>query len=429
MILSLTARPGERRILPKQSPAPPAPSSSLRKDALLLTGGQVMFALSQGVIAAIIVKFAGVEALAVFGLALAISNPLYFLTGMGLRPIVAGDASSRFPFADCWRARLLTTAFAVLVMGLAGMLAGEGRGLSILAAFLLFAVVKSADAGFDLVYGWRQRQGETRAAAISMLARAALGPLAMVGGIHASGGALAGGLLAWAIAVLALLALTEARTIRAAASKEPRGAGAISVILKAWPLGLSVALAAFETAIPRYVIDWWMEPAALGFFTGVFFFFQAALVAGGALGNAASAHLGRAFAAGNARRFNMLLLRMSLLMAALSGVGVLAAVLVGGDLLSAMYTPAFAVYAPLLALLAVAATFRCIASILQFALIAAGRFRAPLQVHICLTVFTAALAIPLVTDFGLTGAGYSLIAVSAAQAFAYTIIIARLPWR
>ncbi|MGZ0189260.1 MAG: lipopolysaccharide biosynthesis protein [Alphaproteobacteria bacterium] len=402
--------------------------SGVRRDVAMISLGHGLFAISQGVIAMALAKLAGLEALAAFGLALAVSNPLYFLASMGLRPAIASDASRRFAFSDCWRARLATTFVAGLLMLVAGIAIHGNQGFSGAAPFILFAGVKTVDAGFDLLYGLRQRDGQTRAVAISFAWRATLGPAALAAGLYGSGGALWAGLAGWACALVAIFVFTELGAVRRALASEPTRTEAVTVARHAWPLGLSVALAALETAIPRYVIDWRMAPGALGYFTGIFFFFQAALVVGGAFSNAAAPHFGRAYAARNSRRFNKLLILLTGTALALGCLGVVAAHMIGPWLLATIFTPDFAPYAPVLTLIAIAATLRFISSLLQFALIAAGRFKAPLKVHIFLVVIAAAASIPMIDAHGLIGAAYTLIAVATIQTALYIVMVKRLPW-
>jgi peptidoglycan/LPS O-acetylase OafA/YrhL len=161
-----------------------------------------------------------------------------------------------------------------------------------------------------------------------------------------------------AASLAAIFGLAELGVVRHALALEPTRAGAVAVARHAWPLGLSVALAAFETAIPRYVIEWRMAPRALGYFTGIFFFFQAALAVGSAFGNAAASHFGRAYAARNAGRFYKLLILLTGTALVLGCLGIAAAQVIGPWLFATVFTPDFAAYAPVLTLIAIAATLR-----------------------------------------------------------------------
>mgnify|MGYP006878990101 CR=1 FL=1 len=403
----------------------PRPLGKLSGDMLAIGAGHSVFAFGQWMIGVAIAKLAGVEAMAAFGFALMISAPIYFLTGMGLRTALARDAAGALPFSDYWQARIAGAVAAALLMALAGFTVAAGRGFDGTAALLAFALVKSADAGFDLIYGLRQRDGQARAVWHSLLRRGLLGPAACAAALAATGGELWAGLSAWAGAACILLLWQDAPAARAARRREPARTGALGVFKSCWPLGVGAAVASLETAIPRYVIEWRMEPDALGYFTGLFLFFQAIILVGNAFGSAATPHLGRAHAAGDFKRFNRLLLGLLALAVLIGGGGVAVAALIGPWLLGIVYTPAYSAYADIFTLIMAAAALRLVASFLQFAIIAAGRFKAHMGVHLTIATIALAIAPALVGAHGLAGAAYVLIVATVVQ----LLLLAALAWR
>lgn len=408
----------------------PAGGGGLKRDFVAISVGHGAFALGQWAVAAALAKLAGVEAMAAFGLALAIGGPVYFLANMALRTALARDAAGEFAFADYWRTRLATTALAGGVMVAAALLLGPDRGLNGVTAILLFAAIKSADAGFDLIYGRRQRDGEARKVAASFILRALFAPAACVLGLLASGGALWGGLLGLAFAASLLLLATEARPLAASLAAEPRRRGGVAVARRAWPLGVGAALAALETAIPRFAVDGLLAPDALGYFTGVFLFFHALVVLAGALGSAATPHLARAFAARNKGKFLEILGILIGMGAVIGCAGVAAAWLLGPWALALAYTPAFADQGDLLVLVMAAAGLRVVAGFLQYALAALGRFKAHMAAHIGLALLAGVTAPPFVAAYGLDGAAYCLLTVAGAQLLVVGLLLARrMDWR
>lgn len=401
----------------------------LKRDLAAIALGHGVFALGQWAISAALAKLAGIEAMAAFGLALAVSNPIYFLAFMALRTALARDAGEGFSFSDYWRARLATLAAAAVAMAIAAATVGAARGFDGTAALLLFACIKSFDGCFDLIYGERQRTGAAIKVAISLFIRSVLGPAGCVAGLLATDGALWAGLLGWALVAAALFLLTEAPKLGAALSRAPVSAGPRAVLARSWPLGVAAALASLETAIPRYVIEWRMAPEALGYFTGVFLFFHAAIIVANAFGSAATPYLGRAHAAGDAPRFWRILRGLLALAACLGAAGVLAALWLGEWALGLLYTEAYAAYADVLTLMMAAVAFRFVASFLQFALVAAGRYRAHMQAHAGLAVVAAAASLALVPEYGLHGAAYATIIVAAAQAALIGFLASRIEFR
>lgn len=395
----------------------------LRRDMGAVAAGQVAYALGQWGVGAALAKLAGVEALATYGLALAISSPIYFLTNMALRTAVARDAARAYSFGDYLRARLIDTAIAAVAMTIAAALIGMDRGTAATLAVLLFAGVRSVDAVFDLIYGAKQRNGDALAVGLSLMARGLLTPAACVAGLLLSDGALWAAFAAMLAMLICLLALTEWRPIRNFRLAEPTRRGGFAVIKHAWPLGVGAACIALETAIPRYVIEARMPPDSLGYFTALFLFFLAPIVAANAFGSGATPYLGRAFAAGDRRRFATLAGRL-VAFAAMLGLGAMGFVwLWGAPALAILYTPAYAQYADVLMLIMAAAGLRATASLLQTALVAAGRFKSHMGVHAGLALLALALAPSLIDDLGLAGAAWTLIAVGAVHTTAMAALL------
>ena len=304
---------------------------------------------------------------------------------------------------------------AAAVMTAAALAVGQSRGFDGVTAILLFAAMRSIDCIFDLAYGLHQRAGASHRVAQSLAVRGLLAPLACVLGILASDGALWAGLAGWAAALTLLFLIAELKQFRGRLTAEPPRLGGGAVIRRAWPLGVGGACAALEMAIPRYFVEWRLEPEALGYFTAVFLISLAPVVAATAFGNAALPHLGRAFAAGDKRGFIGLALRLAALGGGLGLSAVVATAVIGGPMLEAIYTSAYRPYADLFVVAVAAAAFRAVAALLQFAMIALGWFKTHMAVHGGLAPVAALVAWPLIGAYGLYGAALSLLAIAVLQ--------------
>lgn len=384
-------------------------------ELMTMAFGHGMFSLGQWAVGAAIAKLAGIEAMAAYGLALAIGGPIYFLTNMGLRSAVARDATRVTPASDYWAARLWSITAAAAVMTVAAILVGQSRGFDGVTAVLLFAAMRSVDCVFDLAYGLHQRDGANHRVARSLARRGVLAPFACVVGIVVSGGELWAGLAGWAAVLAVLFLIAELKHFQGWLVAEPAGQGGGAVIRGAWPLGVGAACGALEMAIPRYFVEWRLEPEALGYFTAVFLISLAPVVAATAFGNAALPHLGRAYAAGDKRGFIGLALGLAAVGGGLGLMAVITIAAIGGPLLEAIYTPAYRPYADVFVIAVAAAAFRAVAALLQFAMIALGWFKAHMAVHGGLAPIAAILAWPLIGAYGLYGAALSLLAVALLQ--------------
>lgn len=408
--------------------AQPPPATPFRgrfkRDMIAVATGQVAYALGQWAVGASLAKMAGIEAMATYGLALAISSPIYFLTNMSLRTAVARDAGRAYSFSDYLRARMIDTGVALLAMTLAAFAISMDRGGAAAIAVMLFAFTRAIDVVFDLIYGAKQRNGDALAVGLSLVMRGLLAPTACVIGLHLTGGALWSAFAAMALVLGAALLATEWGPVVAARAAEPTKRGGVAVIRHAWPLGVGAACIALETAIPRYMIEAKMAPDALGYFTALFLFFLAPIVAANAFGSGATPYLGRTFAAGDRGRFVKLAAGL-VAFAVLMGCGGMAAAQIFGEwALSTLYTPAYAKYADVLILIMAAASLRAAGSLLQTALVAAGRFKSHMAVHAGLALLALATAPGLIDAYGLAGAAWTLILVGAAHATAMTALLA-----
>jgi O-antigen/teichoic acid export membrane protein len=402
---------------------------SLRRNVSWTTAGNLIYALCQWGVLAVIARTGTPAMVGIFALGLAITAPVIQLANLQLRGIQATDARGEHPFADYLTLRLATTAMALLAC--AGIAIVGNRARETVAVILLIALAKAVDAVSDVFYGHFQHRERMDVIARAQAANGALSLLLVAAGMAATG-SLVAGVAGYLIgSALPLVAYTVPAALRSLArdgqlrlvSRDP---GALRRL--AWtalPLGVVMLLISLNANIPRYVIEHERGSADLGIFAALAYL----LVAGGlvvtAVGQAISPRLARQHAAGDAAGFRRSVTRMIAAGLALGAVAAVAAWAVGAPVVALLYTDAYAGDTGLLVLLALAAGVTFAASFAGFAMTAARRFRAQVPVFLATVATCAVASLALIPAAGLRGAAVALLASAAVQLGCSLVVVRR----
>lgn len=355
-----------------------------------------------------------------FALGLAVTAPVFMFATLRLRDIQATDAKREYRFGHYFALRLTTTALALLVV--AGIVLVSHYPREVALVILATALSKAIEAISDAYYGLFMQRERLDRIAKSMMIK---GPLSLVG--LAVGYALTGSVF-WGVIGLALaraVIMVAYDTRNAAASlgpnqpagdrlpvDAPRPHWDVRALARlAWmalPLGIVTMLISFNANIPRYVIEGHLGAYQLGIFAAVAALQKSAPTVIQALGRSASPRMAKYYAAGNAKAFRKLALRLVGIGTLLGGGGVLVAAVAGRPILTLFYGPDYALPG-LLVLLMLAAGIDYVATMLLFVITSARYFRVQLPLQ-ALTTGTVALAsFWLIPSMGLQGAALALI--------------------
>jgi O-antigen/teichoic acid export membrane protein len=411
---------------------PLKPGASLGLNFSWNLAGNVVYSLCQWGVLISAAKLLTTEAVGQLTLALAITAPVIIFTNLGLRPAQATDVRSEFDFADYFGLRVVGSAVALVVI--AGICAATGFGGETAVVILLVGFGKAVEAQSQIIYGLCQLSERMDFVAKSLVLRGIASLAAMLAAFVWTG-SLAAGVLAQAVAwslIFAFYDLEVGRRLTSPApptASEPEGAGSVparAALRPRWnperlfrlarlvlPLGFVGLLGSLYMNLPRYFVAEHLGLEQLGFFGALMYILIAGNYVIQALGQAAVSRLARHYAGSDRSEFVRLLLRLAAVGIVLGGGGLIVALAAGREILSILYTPEYSEYSDVFVLIMWAALIRFTASMLQYGLTAARRFRIHLVNQIVVTTVAIVACFALIEPYGLVGAGYAVIVASS----------------
>jgi O-antigen/teichoic acid export membrane protein len=359
-----------------------------------------------------------------FALSLAITAPIILALNVGLRTVVATDATSRFAWRDAVLLRYVTSSVGLVCVLLVAFLMRERADLAlVLGAIGLAKMVESLS---DLVYGRFQRAEKMDRIAVSQVLKGTLSLIAFGGVFYITRNvgyaalALAG---AWTITLLGYdkpavrrieREARAARTpspagARSASASEPADARLRPLWLAALPLGAVAVLVSLTANVPRYFVEAYLGSDALGVFAALSYF----MVVGGrimmSIGEATSPRLAVYYAAGETSSARRLMSRTVYVAGTVGLGGLLIALLVGHDLLRVVYGTPYAEFSTLFTILMMAAGIGYVETMARYGLSAARRFRPQVPSLLASSFALLAGLVILLPAFGLIGAAMAIL--------------------
>ena len=388
--------------------------------------GNIVYAACQWGMLVLIAKVGSPEMVGQFTLGLAITAPVIMFTNLQLRDVQATDAKHQYYFGDYLGLRLISTGLALLVI--LGITLVAGYRLETSLVILLVGLAKAFESISDVFQGLIQQYERMDRIAISNMIKGPLSLLLLSIGVLLSRSMTWGALglaVAWACVLFGydirsgLLILEYNRQIPQ--SEENQDNQVDSVQLRwhletlrklfwlALPMGLVMMLISLNTSIPRYLIANHLGEAKLGIFAAIAYLMVAGNIVINALGQSATPRLAKYYAAGNAKAFRNLLLKLVGIAAFLGGMAILIASVVGKEILTILYKPEYGQHADLFVWLMVAAGIGYVAWFLGDAMTAARYFRIQMPLFTLVTTISAILCFWLLPTHGLQGAAIALI--------------------
>jgi O-antigen/teichoic acid export membrane protein len=339
----------------------------------------------------ILARLASAEELGRYSLAVAVAVPVLLAARMQLRQAAVADPQGSAAFGAYRRLRVISATVSLTALCL---FAQTLQRESCWAACAVALVRWSEEIG-DIHYVLAQRAGRWPRIAASQLLRLAGVVLLLPLGWRLAG--LPAALVAVAVWQGAVTLWFDVPLAGALQPSRRSAIGSWALLCSNWPLGATAAVVSLISYVPRYALAWSSGDSAVGDYATLA---QAALLGNLVVQGAGQAALGRLGVAYIEDRRGFRRLTRQLLLFA-GGVGIaalLAAVLWGDDLLSAVFHPRFAALQPELIVMMIASVFVYATSVFGYALTAAGVKAGQLA------VFAAALAVGLATVFPLSAA-------------------------
>jgi O-antigen/teichoic acid export membrane protein len=399
-------------------PARPAAVPTLTYNFSWTLAGNVFYAACQWGMLALMTKLSTAATVGQFALGLAITAPIFMLTNLQLRGVQATDVHSEFAFSDYFTLRCSTTGLALLLVVAISLLWIHDRTVGWVS--IAIAISKSIESLSDAVAGRLQKVERLDRVAVALALRGAASLLSFAG-VFAVYRSL---LLAASAAAISALAVFLGYDVVQARHTLPSGEtffrlqpATLSRLSRlALPLGMVMGMGSLMANAPRYVLEAAWGTAELGIFASLAYLVTAVSFIVNALGQSATARLGRMFATGDLASFNRLLWRFTAFGAVLGILGVAGALLLGRPLLSLLYEPQYGNYPRLLAVMLATAGVSAIGSFLGYGMTAARCFRAQVPIVGISTGIAVGASLLLVPGYGLYGAAVAWLAAASAQA-------------
>lgn len=389
--------------------------------------GNAVYAGCQWVVFILLVRRLPLNDVGEFAYWIALTGPLFVLANVRLRNLAATGADSPHGFPDYFRARLMTSAIAVCLVLVLGLLFST-RAAS-LVGVVLIGIAKACDALSDICHGLFQRELDMRSAAVGLMLNGVLSvilvaatlmlwpslPLAV--GAYAAASMLA--LFGWDLPRMRtfepspVVSGTTLSSLRAA----------VAVIRRAAPLGLSSTVGSLQTNVPRYVVAAYLGPASLAVFTALAYLPALGSLIANAVAQAALPVLARDLRESGVK-YGRRLRRLVQLGVSLGTASVLAVIVAGRGFLSTIYGKELAEHADVLIGVMTAAALTYAFVFLGTAATARMRFGAQLLISSMGLLVASCSLIPLVSRYGLPGAAYALCAAAFVEGCAYIALTA-----
>lgn len=398
--------------LPADVPAP-----SLRANIAWTVTGNVVYLASQWGLLLVLAKYTSPVDVGLFGLALAVTAPVFAFVLLQLRAVLAADAAGRYAAHTFLAVRLATTLAGVALVGLIAATVYTGRTTAVI---VIVGLMKAVEALSEICYGFFQRDERMDLVAWSMILKgvATLGAAVAIAALTHDILMVAGAALAiWTLtaAVYDVPHLRRRTPLRGIVRADRRESRALFVATL--PLGAVTALLALAISAPRYAVETVAGAAALGFYTAVSYVPNAAGSVVSSVGQASSARVARLVL--NGAGAEALLWRLTGVAVAVGIVGVAGSLVLGEWALGVLYTPEYSPYALLLAGLFVAFLPNFVSAVLVCGLFAVDELRVQLPVVLAMATVAIVVSAVAVPALGLWGAVLALGSANAVQCAGY----------
>lgn len=399
---------------------------SLRANFSWTLMGNIIYAGCQWGVLVVLAKLTTSEEVGIFALGLAVSTPILAFANLQLRQVQATDSCQLYVFGDYMALRLSTTILALLVI--AGVALIGYPGLQAL-VIIMVGLAGAFETMSDVCYGRLQQSERMDIISYSMIVK---GPLSLIGLIIAVviTGSLIWAAIGHAVGKLLVLVFYELPTVARLLHSQSSGSSGelaapaqaeslqprwdLPTMLKlSWlslPLGTATMLDSLRDQLPRYFLQFYLGPSALGIYAALSAVVRAAGLIVDSLGQSATPRLAKLYAVPAKRAFVRLLLKLVGVGLVMGVVGIVASLLLGRPVLMLIYTPEYAQQVGVFVVIAYTAAVSSLVGTLGYGIRAMRLFRPTLVLMIISTLTTAIAAYLLVPPYGLSGAALSLLA-------------------
>lgn len=396
---------------------------SIRRGFTWTLTSNVVFAISQWGILAVLAKAGSQHIVGQFAIGLAISTPIFMFAGLELRILLATDRVNSFAFRHYLLLRLIGGGLAMAIStAIAYWQYPESTALVIVAVSFGKLVEMIVDTYHGLLQSFERMDHVSRSTFMHGIVSCGFLAVAIVVTQSVFVATMMSAIGRLMILIMYDIPVSSPfRSIRVSGSEQDAtstDAGAESVAasirsslrlaILGMPLAIKVLLISLNNNVARYFVAAFCGLSGLGLFVPITAVSTAGTSITRALNQAVAAPLAVCKAAGDFAMFRLIVTRLMAIYAVVGLCGIGVATLFGGPLLGLLFLPEYAAYSNVLVLGMVAATVQFFAGILDLAMIALRRVNilVPLSfLTLALVTLTCWLWVP---TYGMSGAALSL---------------------
>jgi O-antigen/teichoic acid export membrane protein len=366
--------------------------------------GNVIYSLCQWTFFVVLAKLGSPGDVGAYALGLAITSPILMFANFQGRNLVASDVRDEYSFGEHLSFRIVSLAFALLVVCAVIALIQSSRPAG--AVIFLVGLGQCFDYASETYFGLLQKHDRLDRVSLSLMLK---GPLCLI--LLSVAMYLTRNVL-WAVAALAvgrglILWCFDTRNAIAVAGHyqlDWKRAIQVRLFFTALPLGVISALCGLNLNIPRYFIEGDLSKHDLGIFSALASLVGAGNLVMAALASCSIVGLARAWVSRDTSKYRSLSLQLFAVSALMGSAGVLVAFLAGHKVLALLFRPDYESRANVLARIMVAGALGYVVSAQGYAMTAARKLVQQIPLLIGTAGVTTMCSWYLVPRRGLEGA-------------------------
>jgi glycosyltransferase EpsF len=419
----------EPRKMGSRAPGRMSRANTVGANAVWMMIGNVSSAIGRWLLLVIFAKFATEAAVGQYGWALAFCMPIIVLCRPAARVLISTDPENRVPFGVYLGVTLTGTVLAIAVIGaITGLRGYDPYLMALIIGVTLWNSCESISDAFAGLFLRRARADLLAAGfivqAVLMVALATVG-LLLTGDMRIAVFGLTIAALArifcWEIPVARRLTRIPADSpdYTPQAAREPVSVKPIFEWSSIWRLlvvGAPIAVVGFLTvacmSVPRYVVKEHLGDAQAGVFFALYQVGFAQYILINAIGQSLWSHLADLFGRRQRAEFGRRIAQASMVTAAIGLPAILVAALFGRQLLSIMFTPAYAADNVVFVVLMLAGFLEGLVYILISAITSMQAFRIQVPIYLIKLALTYFGSLWAVRNYGLVGVSCAMAAAA-----------------
>lgn len=370
--------------------------------------GNLVFAIGQWSILAILTRMIAVEYVGNYSYAVAFSAPIVLFFEMQLRALQVTDVNEEYTFGDYFGLRIVSSILCLIVVFLLSLYTRSSYQIILLISSV--TLMKLIDSIADILYGVFQKEERMNFIAISRIIKGITIVISFSITLWYSRNIVVS-ILAVTFMKGIVVVFYDLNKVRLSENITPSfdSVNFRELFISSLPLGVMSMLTSLDANIPKYVIEHFEGFDSLGYYSALSYI----NIAGGqmitAVSQAATPRLSKLYNMKDKNPFKVLLLKLTLIGFLLGLISVLFIVLFGRQFITILYGSSYAQYMNVFIVMMFAGAINYTSSFLGNAMTAARAFKIQPFLGIIWVVTSLVFSVLLIPDFGLMGAAIALV--------------------